>query len=387
MSDQIRTEFGWFKIVKKGRVNLYCEKITPKSRTDVIIKMNDIVSNVEVGDEIFLTIDDQSFRTPKGTKIVLIPKKIICNSSTISVSQQAEIDDLHFNKAIEYLKLGYCSGAIIDYAIQYLSNSNNISPDVKSQFFLLYIKNHQRKLDKTKVLDETFKNNYYNFKIAIKLHLKKISEVHHKSIKASLKKHYKKIQPLIISARNEKKIQARREAVASVTKTKSETQQAIKDISVDQEHFKRLSNNPINGCLVELKKDKKLARLIYNLYKAMDKGNKIPRCVEDLKFFIKYGVSPSRKGKKNKMRKTIQYVSIPHSQIMISQLFAMNIVSVPNENTVDSKGRKLIKLNLPNKKEVMKIIKEFDMEAKANAINDVNIENNLNETLELCEGQ
>lgn len=359
MNDQLLTKFGWFKVTKVGRVNLYCEQSMPNSISNVIIKINDVVANLAVGTEVFLTVEDHSQRGQKGSNIILIPTSIICYSDSITSEQEKTINDIYLRTAQEFLLNGFYRGHVIEFAYKHLLR-NDVDHHLRTHFFVSHLKNIRIKLTQPKLSNQQFVEYFKYFQLMYSTYSSFIPTELKGSFTHTLNKQKLKYKGVKTKLNQIKKKQVISDAVVPLLKSNSDKKDAIKEISQNHEHYKNLLNNEVNAAIVDLKDNEQLARLIHRLYQTISSKSKLPRCVDDLKFYIKYGIAPSSKGSKNKDRRRNQIVSILQSQVIISQLFALKIIKVPNPNAKDSKGRPFIAYNLPNQKEVKKLIKYFD---------------------------
>ena len=359
MNDKLTTKFGWFKIKKIGRVNLYCEQLMPTAVANLVIKINEVVADLSVGAEVFLTVDDQSVRNEYGAKIILVATELIAHRDSITPHQQNKIDAIIVRTANEYLDQGFYRGYVIDYAANYLINSD-FDPKLKSYFVSRVLKNIRKRLEQPKLSKEQYIEYFKYFR---SMHLKYASYIQPEQkaiLNRSLSKHkvvYKNYKIQLNRAKKQQKINA---AVEPLILSNKEKRESIKDIAVNSEHYNGLLKNPLNAALTVLKEDERLARLVYALQSCNGKSKRLPKNVEELKFFIKFGRTPFSKASKNKNLKKPTRYSVLDSQIITSQLFALKIVKVPDPQRKDKKGRVFISFNFPNLKEMKKIIDQLD---------------------------
>lgn len=359
MNDKLTTQFGWFKIEKVGRVNLYCEQLMPTAVANLVIKIKEVVADLPVGAEVFLTVDDQSVRNEYGAKIILVPTKLIAHRDSITPQQQNKIDAIIVRTANEYLDQGFYRGYVIDYAANYLINSDS-DPELKSYFVSRVLKNIRKKLEQPKLSKEQY-IEYFKYYQSMYLKYASYIQPEQKAIlNRSLSKHkvvYKNYKIQLNRAKKQQKINA---AVEPLILSNKEKRESIKDIAVNSEHYNGLLKKPLNAALTVLKEDERLARLVYALQSCNGKSKRLPKNVEELKFFIKFGRTPFSKASKNKNLKKPTRYSVLDSQIITSQLFALKIVKAPNPHRKDKKGRIFISFNFPNLKEMKKIIDQLD---------------------------
>ena len=359
MNDKLTTQFGWFKIEKVGRVNLYCEQLMPTAVANLVIKIKEVVADLPVGAEVFLTVDDQSVRNEYGAKIILVPTKLIAHRDSITPQQQNKIDAIIVRTANEYLDQGFYRGYVIDYAANYLINSDS-DPELKSYFVSRVLKNIRKKLEQPKLSKEQY-IEYFKYYQSMYLKYASYIQPEQKAIlNRSLSKHkvvYKNYKIQLNRAKKQQKINA---AVEPLILSNKEKRESSKDIAVNSEHYNGLLKNPLNAALTVLKEDERLARLVYALQSCNGKSKRLPKNAEELNFFIKFGLTPFSKASKNKNLKKPTRYSVLDSQIITSQLFALKIVKAPNPHRKDKKGRIFISFNFPNLKEMKKIIDQLD---------------------------
>lgn len=114
------TEFGQFHILKIGQKYIHAELIgSTKNYRSQLIK-NPVVSDIEIGETVFLRVKDQSIKSGFGTKVIFDPIERLTDEAEIEkyiLAERKRVAEIYIQAAQENLNKGWYGGDAIEKAL------------------------------------------------------------------------------------------------------------------------------------------------------------------------------------------------------------------------------------------------------------------------------
>jgi len=114
------TEFGQFRILKIGAKYIHAELIGSMKTYQSQIVKNVVVSDIEIGETVFLRVKDQSIQSGYGTKVKFQPIERLINQADIEkyiLADRKRVADIYIKAAQDNLDKGWYSGDAIEKAL------------------------------------------------------------------------------------------------------------------------------------------------------------------------------------------------------------------------------------------------------------------------------
>lgn len=125
------TEFGQFHIVKIGAKYIHAELIGSTKNYNAQLIKNSVISDVDVGETIYLRVKDESVQSGYGTKVKFEPIERLTEQADIEhyiLADRKRVADIYIKAAQDNLAKGWYSGDAIEKAL-FFSASH---PDYKN---------------------------------------------------------------------------------------------------------------------------------------------------------------------------------------------------------------------------------------------------------------